>query len=73
MNKACGLNMINHRLLNESAIVISLPLVYIFDKCLNIGKFPTLWKLTNIVPIHTGTQKCLESTTFPVKLPEKKV
>ena len=52
INKACGLDMINHRLLKESASVISQTLAYIFNKCLNNEKFPTRCKMANVVPIH---------------------
>ena len=71
INKACRLDMINHKLLKESANVISQPLAHIFNKCLNIEKFPTQWKMANIVPIHKGNEKkcCKElSTNFIIKL-----
>ena len=62
ISKACGLDMVNHRLLKESANVISQPLAHIFNKCLNIEKFPTQWKMANIVQIHKGNVSICGST-----------
>ena len=62
ISKACGLDMINHRLLKESANVISQPLAHKFNKCLNIEKFPTQWKMANIVPVHKGNLSICGST-----------
>ena len=68
INKACGLDMITHILLKESANVISQTLAYIFNKCLNNAKFPTQWKMANVVPIHKGNEKNVVKNYRPISL-----
>ena len=57
VNKACGIDLINDRLLKEAASIISKPLALLFNKSLNMGLFPNQWKLANLVPIHKGKKK----------------
>ena len=50
-NKACGFDMINHRLLKESVNIISKPLAYIFNTFLTLGKFPNQWKTAYLTKV----------------------
>ena len=68
LNKACGLDMINHRLLKESVIIISKPLACIFNKSLRLGRFPNQWKMANLVPIHKANEKNLLKNYRPISL-----
>ena len=55
-NKACGIDMVNHRLLKESANIISKSLSLLFNKSLDMGRFPSQWKLANLIPIYIGKE-----------------
>ena len=68
LNKACGLDMINHRLLKESVDIISKPLTCIFNKSLSLGRFPNQWKMANLVPIHKANEKRLLKNYRPISL-----
>ena len=61
-NKASGIDMVNHLLLKESANIITKPLALLFNKSLNMGRFPGQWKMANVVPIH----KCTETHIFKI-------
>ena len=67
-NKACGTDMINHRLLKESVHVISEPLSEFFNKSLNSGKFPDSWKMANVSPIFKSKQRNIVSNYRPISL-----
>ena len=68
LNKACGLDMINHRLLKESVNIISKPLTCIFNKSLSLGRFHNQWKMANLVPIHKANEKNLHKNYRPISL-----
>ena len=61
-NKASGIDMVNHLPLKESANIITKPLALLFNKSLNMGRFPGQWKMANVVPIH----KCTETHIFKI-------
>ena len=52
VNKARGLDLISPRLLKEGAIILSWPLLIIFNRSLEQGYFPTCWKYEKVAPIH---------------------
>ena len=50
VNKACGSDLISHRLLKEGATSITLPLSIKYNRSLKQGYFPTNWKYGNVTP-----------------------
>ena len=67
-NKACGHDLINHRLLKESVPVIANILCKLFNKCIQYGRFPNSWKLANISPIHKGKNPSQVNNYRPISL-----
>ncbi len=51
INKASGPDEISHRMLKETSKSISLPLKLLFNRSLNEGIYPAIWKLANVMPI----------------------
>ena len=60
--------MVNHRLLKESANIISKSLSLLFNKSLNMGRFPSKWKLANLVSIHKGKDTHIIMNYRPISL-----
>jgi len=54
-HKAAGNDEIPNILLRKSALFISKPLCAIFNTILQTGKFPSLWKIADIIPIPKST------------------
>ena len=50
--KATGPDQIHNIILEHSARIISEPLTFLFNRSLNEGIFPTVWKTANVTPIH---------------------
>ena len=49
--------------------VITIPLKLIFDQSLKTKiKFPEIWKVANLVPVHKKEDKCLVKNYHPVSL-----
>ena len=51
MNKAPGVDGLVPRILVENADILSLPLMFIFNKSLESGTVPGDWKKANVTPI----------------------
>ena len=51
-NKATGPDAIHNKLLIAAVDIISPHLAFFFNRCLSECKFPALWKLANVTPIH---------------------
>ena len=47
---------------------IVFPLKLIFDKCVNMGMFPDLWKMSNVCPVHKKGSKKLAKNYRPISL-----
>ena len=47
---------------------ISKPLKIIFDCSMSEGKFPTLWKLANVQPVHKKSSRQLKCNYRPISL-----
>ena len=56
-NKAVGPDRIHNRLLKASVDIIVPHLTSFFNRCLNDGCFPSLWKTANITPIFKKGNK----------------
>ena len=50
--KAAGPDAINNGILKELADPLSVPLSYIFNYSLSVGKVPSVWKLAYVTPMH---------------------
>ena len=68
-NKAIGPDTIYNRALIAAADVISEPLTYLFNHCLNESKFSSQWKIAHVTRIHKkGPKKELGSNYRPLSL-----
>lgn len=67
-NKACGPDLISHRMLKGCNQTISMPLVTLFNRSLNEGIFPDPWKVANVTPIFKKGERSLPSNYRPVSL-----
>ena len=58
-NKAHGFGDISASMIKICDCSIVEPLCLIFEKCLDTGKYPSIWKKANIVPVHKkGSRQC---------------
>ena len=48
--------------------VITIPLKLILDQSPKEGKFPEIWKVANVVPVHKKEDKCLVKNYRPISL-----
>ena len=48
--------------------VRSLPLYLIYMKCLKTGRFPSIWRKANVLPIHKQENKQLKKNYRPISL-----
>ena len=55
-NKAC--DNISIKMIKICSQSLILPLKIIFEHSLKKGKFPKIWKKTNVVPVHKKKTKC---------------
>ena len=67
-NKACGFDQISHILLKESLISLALPISTLFDKSLNQGQFPDIWKMANVIPVFKGKDPSIVNNYRPISL-----
>jgi hypothetical protein len=66
--KANGPDGISNRLLKESASSIALPLSSLLNKSFELAKVPSIWKESNICPIHKKEDRSLLSNYRPIAL-----
>ena len=55
--KSCGLDEITSRLLKECSKSFSIPLCTLFNKQLDSGCFPKVWKAANLVPVFKSDDR----------------
>ena len=67
-NKAHGHDMISIRMLKICGKSIIKPLLMIYKKCLEKGRFPNEWKKANVVPVHKKNDKQLLKNYRPISL-----
>ena len=67
-NKACGFDQISHILLKESLISLALPISTLFNKSLNLGQFPDIWKMANVLPVFKGKDPSIVNNYRPISL-----
>ena len=67
-NKAHGCDGISVSMLKLCANEIAVPLLIIFNKCINSGQFPESWKYANAQPIHKKDDRQIVSNYRPISL-----
>ena len=55
--KSCGIDEITSRLLKECSKSFSIPLCTLFNKQLDSGCFPKVWKAANLVPVFKSDDR----------------
>ncbi len=67
-SKANGPDGISNRVLKECANSLCTPFADLFNKSMNEGVFPSLWKLSNISPVYKKAFRHLKENYRPVSL-----
>jgi hypothetical protein len=67
-NKAYGPDGVSPKLIKEAGTSIVGVLTRLFNKSLELGKFPTIWKRANVIPIFKKAEKYIASNYRPVSL-----
>ncbi len=67
-SKANGPDGISNRVLKECADSLAVPLTDLFNKSMNEGVFPRLWKLSNVSPVYKKALRYLKENYRPVSL-----
>ena len=68
ISKSAGPDLIHSRVIHELRAKVAYPLCQIFQKSLDEGKLPTIWKQAHIKPIHKKGKKSHFSNYRPVSL-----
>ena len=67
-NKAGGYDGISVNMLQRCVYEVASPLLIIFQKCIETGKFPDSWKYANVQPIHKKGNRQTKSNYRPISL-----
>ena len=67
-NKAHGCDNISIKMIQICGESIALPLKLLFETALKEKKFPDIWKLANMVPVHKKEEKTLLQNYCPISL-----
>ena len=67
-NKASGPDMISNKMILKIAAVIEKPLCIVFNRSLNEGIFPDIWKLGNLVLLFKRGDRSIPANNRPVSL-----
>ena len=68
IGNACGPDLINNRILKETAESISEPLANLFNRSLETSLVPDIWKRVNVSPIHEKDDKSSVENYRPISL-----
>ena len=68
LNKAHGCDNISIKMIQICGESIALPLKLLFETALKEKKFPDIWKLANVVPVHKKEEKKLLKNYRPISL-----
>ena len=60
--------MIHNKLLKATVDIITEPLTILFNRCLNEGIFPNIWKIAHVTPLHKKGPKNLCNNYRPISL-----
>ncbi len=67
-NKACGYDLISHRMLKGTITSVSKPLAILFNRSVNECQFPMAWKLASVIPIFKKGCPQTPSNYRPISL-----
>jgi len=68
INKACGYDLISHKMLKNTVQSVAKPLCLLFNRSLNEGLYPDNWKIANVTPLFKKGDKSEVSNYRPVSL-----
>ncbi len=60
--------MIHNKLLIATVDIITEPLTILFNRCLNEGIFPNIWKIAHVTPLHKKGPENLCNNYRPISL-----
>ena len=66
--KAHGCDDLSIAMLKICDLAIVEPLSLIYEKCLESGKYPSLWKKANVLPIHRKESRQLKKNYRPISM-----
>ena len=67
-SKATGPDVIHNKLLIATVDIITEPLTILFNRCLNEGIFPNIWKIAHVTPLHKKGPENLCNNDRPISL-----
>ena len=67
-NKAHGSDDISSKMIKLCGNHLAKPLQIIFQNILDTGRFPELWKLANVIPVHKKKDKQIVENYRPISL-----
>ncbi len=68
VSKANGPDGISNRVLKECSDSLAIPLTDLFNKSMDEGVFPSLWKMSNVSPVYKKAFRYLKENYRPVSL-----
>ena len=66
--KASGPDLISNKMLKETAEVMAKPLSDIFNKSMEYGSFPSIWKRANVMPVFKKANRQIKENYRPISL-----
>ena len=67
-HKATGPDNISPRVLKKCSTELAAPLSMVFNHCLDAGQWPSLWKCSNVIPVHKKGARTVIKNYRPVSL-----
>ena len=67
-SKAHGCDKMSIAMIKICDFTIVEPLCMIFEKCLEIGQYPSTWKKANIIPVHKKNSRQCKNNYRPISL-----
>ena len=67
-NKAAGLDKIPARLIRDAELELTPSIAYLVNKSIRDGKFPALWKLARVTPLHKADNKLKVENYRPISI-----
>ena len=67
-SKSYGHDMISPRMLKEARPSVVPILTKLFNKSLNLGQFPSIWKKANVIPIYKKEEDFITTNYRPISL-----
>jgi hypothetical protein len=67
-DKATGSDGIGNRLLREAAVSIAQPLAELMNYCLSLSRFPSCWKIAQVVPLFKKGDRLACNNYRPISL-----